>query len=197
MLKELIKLFVPLLRRELRKAKRRRGGGALTLVVVLTVAVFAIERFLHEPELPLPKPGSDLRCTPRKVADGDTVTVSCDGGRLTVRVWGIDAPESGQKPWGQASKTHLQRLLPAAGPVAVQVVDTDRYGRAVARLFADNEDLGLAMVAAGRAVVYEQYNDSASYRAAEADARRAGRGVWSEPGDQQDPAAWRKVNARR
>ena len=54
--------------------------------------------------------------------------------------------------------------------VLVKVRAKDRYGRVVANLFVDNEDLGLTMVSEGKAIVYEQYNNSQTYRNAQAQA---------------------------
>lgn len=194
MQRELLKMTQKLLRGELRKAKRRKSASVL-VVLGLGVAVFLVDYFLREPDMPLPDPGTDLVCTVREVADGDTITASCPDGKLRVRVWGIDAPETGQQPWGQDSTRYLQALLDQGDRVQVQVVDTDRYGRSVARLFIGEQDLGWQMVRDGRAVVYEQYNDSQGYRDAQSEARGARLGVWAEPGDQQDPAAWRRLNS--
>ncbi|MDX1607142.1 MAG: thermonuclease family protein, partial [Candidatus Competibacterales bacterium] len=148
MQRELLKLVQRLLRGELRKFRRRRSGGLMRIAIVigLALAVFGIDYLLREPDLPAQRPGTDLICAVREVADGDTVTLSCPGGRLRVRVWGIDAPESGQQPWGDRSRDHLRQLLQPVSEVQVQIDDTDRYGRSVARLFVDQRDIGLAMV---------------------------------------------------
>ena len=194
MQRELLKMLRKTLGSELSKRKRRKSSSVM-VVIVLSVAIFFIDRMLREPDMPLPKPGTDLSCEVREVYDGDTVTAGCEQGKLKVRVWGIDAPEKSQKPWGNDSQDHLKQLVNGK-TVLVQVTDTDRYGRSVARLFVAGQDMGLQMVRDGHAVVYEQYNDSQGYRDAQAEARRAKRGIWSQPGDQQDPAAWRRLNAR-
>ena len=194
MQRELLKMLRKVLGGELSKHKRRKSSSVI-IVIVLSVAIFFIDRLLREPDMPTPNPGTDLSCTVREVYDGDTVTASCEQGKLKVRVWGIDAPEKGQKPWGDESQEHLKQLVHGK-VVQVQVTDTDRYGRSVARLYVTGQDAGLQMVHAGRAIVYEQYNDSQGYRDAQAEARRAKLGVWSQPGDQQDPSAWRRLNAR-
>lgn len=193
--RELVKMLRKLLSGELSKRKRRKSSSII-VVVVLAVAVFGLDYFLREPDMPTPNKGSDLLCEVRKVYDGDTATVSCDQGKLKIRVWGIDAPEKKQKPWGDESQAILEEFLASGPQVQVQVVDTDRYGRSVARMFIEDHDVGLAMVRQGKAVVYEQYNDSQAYRDAQAEAQAQKLGIWSKPGDQQNPAAWRKLNPR-
>jgi endonuclease YncB( thermonuclease family) len=192
--RRLLKEIRKILRGELRKAKRRRTGSVF-VVVFLTIGVFAIDYYLQEPDAPLPDKGAQLLCEVRKISDGDTATVGCGQGKLTVRLWGIDAPETGQKPWGEESKQFLQSLLDGRR-ITVEIVDKDRYGRAVARLYTGNEDLGLTMVRNGQAVVYEQYNDSRAYYDAQSQAKSQSLGIWSQPGAHQNPAAWRKVNPR-
>lgn len=182
------------LKHELSRMKRRRGSSVF-VVVVLTIGVFAIDHYLQEADAPIPNQGAQLDCEVRKVSDGDTVTVGCEQGRMTVRVWGIDAPESGQKPWGDQSRQYLASLL-SDDSVTVEIFDEDHYGRAVAKLYANNQDAGLTMIKQGKAVVYQQYNDSQIYRDAERQAKTAKLGVWSKSGAQQAPWEWRKVNAR-
>ncbi len=140
--------------------------------------------------------GKTLDCQVEKVYDGDTVTLRCDLHQVKVRVWGIDAPEIGQAPWGQIARDALAERL---GPrVKLYIRDQDRYGRTVGQLFHAQEDIALALVQAGHVRVYEQYNDSARYRRAEQQAREAGRGIWQAPGAHQTPWTWRRTqNAER
>lgn len=196
MKRELLKLLQQLLRGELRRVRRRRGRGrAPLLVAVLTVAVFGVSQLLKEPKAPIPPRGAELSCAVNEVYDGDTVNVRCDDGLLKVRLWGIDAPEMGQKPWGAQSRDQLKALL-HSGNVKVRVMDVDRYERAVARLYHGDRDLGLDLVRQGRAIVYERYNDSSDYKTAQSQARRQKLGIWSRSGPQQNPEAWRRVNPR-
>jgi endonuclease YncB( thermonuclease family) len=143
----------------------------------------------------MPAAGTELRCALRQVYDGDTVSVNCGDGALKVRVWGIDAAEMGQKPWGNEARSQLRALMPQAD-IRIQVMDVDRYGRAVARLYRGDSDVGLALVRQGGAAAYARYNDSPLYRRAEAEARRERLGIWIRPGPQQEPWAWRRVNPR-
>jgi micrococcal nuclease len=192
--RDLLKGLQSVLRGELRQSRRRRHSSPI-IIVVLVIAVFAVGRLLEEPKAPLPAKGSELVCTVSKVYDGDTVTTRCEDGKLSIRVFGIDAPEMGQKPWGEQSRQQLQALLPKDS-VRLAVKDIDRYDRVVAQLYAGDQDLGLEMVRQGRAVVYAQYNRSPAYREAQAQAKWQRRGVWSTPGAQQTPWEWRKLNPR-
>lgn len=193
--RDLLRMFQQLLRGELSRAKRRRGSAPL-LIAVLTVAVFAIGWFLDEPAAPLPGKGMELSCLVSDVHDGDTVTASCDNGQLKVRVFGIDAPEIGQQPWGEWSRDQLRTLIPGDNRLRFQVMDKDNYGRVVARLYAGDRDLGFDMVRQGFAVVYAQYNKSRAYQEAQAQAKRESLGVWSRAGAQQEPWQWRRLNPR-
>ena len=75
---------------------------------------------------------------------------------MRVRLACVDAPETAQS-YGQSARQELQRLLPVGTPVAIQTVDTDRYGRTVAELFSEGRNINLSLVSTGHAVVYDQY----------------------------------------
>ncbi len=192
--RELLKLLQRLLQGELRKTGRRKRSAPL-LLAALIIAAFGISRLLEEPTAPLPPKGAELACRVSEVYDGDTVAASCEEGKLKVRIFGIDAPELGQKPWGKHSRDLLRNLIPQS-PVRLEVTDRDRYGRVVARLYQNNQDLGLKLVRQGGAVVYTRYNKSRYYRIAQGEAKREKLGVWSRPGAQQEPWEWRKLNPR-
>jgi len=51
--------------------------------------------------------------------------------RLTIRLACIDAPETGQAPYGAASREQLQQLLPVGSAVNLKIQTKDRYGRTV------------------------------------------------------------------
>ena len=73
-----------------------------------------------------------------RVVDGDTLRV--DG--VTYRLWGIDAPESGQPcadgwPAGQAATEHLRALI-GDRQVSCEPKTFDRYGRTVAVCHVDD-----------------------------------------------------------
>lgn len=129
------------------------------------------------------------------VGDGDTLRVSDGGRRLTIRLACIDAPETGQSPYGAASRQRLQDLAPVGSEVALRPQTTDKYGRTVAEVFRNGQNVNLQMVSDGQAFAYRKYLtacDQAAYLGAETSAERQRSGVWSVPGGIQRPWDWRK-----
>ena len=144
---------------------------------------------------PPPSPGTEIACGVDAVLDGDTVDLSCPDGRLRLRLWGIDAPERHQSPWGQRATDHLKSLVGDA-KLAVRVVETDVYNRAVGFVVDDGEDVGLRMVVDGLATVRTRYVRDQEYRDARTQARHKKLGIWSRPGLHQRPWEWRRLNPR-
>ena len=66
------------------------------------------------------------------ISDGDTIRVMHEGRAERVRLWGIDAPESGQ-PWGTRAKQFTGDLA-FGKTVTVRVREIDRYKRTVAEI---------------------------------------------------------------
>jgi endonuclease YncB( thermonuclease family) len=114
------------------------------------------------------------------IADGDTLTVLDDRhDQHRIRLFGIDAPEKGQA-FGMRSKSNLADKV-FGKTVRVQIVDVDRYGRQVGRIYLGNRFINLEQVEDGLAWRYSSYDRQGEFAAAEADARRRGRGLWSDP----------------
>jgi micrococcal nuclease len=119
------------------------------------------------------------------IGDGDTIRVRTADKNLTVRLSCIDSPEISQRPYGQASANRLKQLLPVGQAVTLQVVDTDRYGRTVAKVFTGSTSVNLALVHEGQAVVYRQYlKECPDLRdrllSAEASAKSRRLGLWAQ-----------------
>ena len=126
-----------------------------------------------------------------KVTDGDTVVVSpSDGGSFfKCRLYGIDAPEtphprfgkSGQ-PYGEEAAKELKKLI-LGQDVDIDIINTDRYGRSVCRIFKGSSDINLEMVKRGYAWAYVQYlkrPHAGEYIDAEKDARSKRLGLWKD-----------------
>lgn len=92
-----------------------------------------------------------------RVVDGDTVDLSVDVGfridlRIRTRLKGINAPEV-STPEGKAARKALQERLP---PLSFVMVETfrdpgDKYGRWLAAIRHDDEDINRWLVTTGHA----------------------------------------------
>ncbi|MBU3693457.1 MAG: thermonuclease [Rhodocyclaceae bacterium] len=132
-----------------------------------------------------------------RVVDGDTLRVVLDNGDMrTLRLKGVDAPESGQQGGPEAGEFVAARVC--AGRVAWLLHGEDRYGRSVASVEVDGEDLGLLLVRAGMAWPIRRYLEGlpadvvAAYDAAWRQARATRVGIWA--GDPEPPWQWRRTH---
>ena len=115
------------------------------------------------------------------VTDGDTLWARSDeGGKpFKIRIEGIDAPEICQAG-GQAARDALaSRVLGRA--VIVYTRRPDDYGRSVATLEMDGEDIAGWMVSQGHAWSYQFRRDGSLYRALQSQARSERRGLFANP----------------
>lgn len=126
-----------------------------------------------------------------RVSDGDSVWVRpADGGpAVKLRIKGIDAPEICQAG-GQAARKALAARI-SGRTVQLHTHGQDDYGRALATVFLDGEDLGAWMVGQGHAWAYRP--GSGDYRALQAQAQSAGRGLFAHRNALQ-PRIFRKHN---
>lgn len=123
-----------------------------------------------------------------KVVDGDTLVL--DGKRI--RLVGIDAPELRQvcqrdnQPWpcGKGARDHLDALIGDA-KTTCDAGGSDRYGRLLAVCSSGGRDLNAAMVGAGYAVAF------GDYEAEQAAARAKRLGIWA--GTFDAPRTWRRT----
>ena len=130
------------------------------------------------------------------VHDGDTIRVVADGHEIKIRLYGIDAPESAQA-YSRIS-THGLKMLLAGRKINIDAVDTDRYGRTVAIVYADGATVNEAMVANGLAWVFPKYcrkSFCSAWHAAENRAKTDQRGLWQDPAP-LPPWEWRRARRR-
>ncbi len=116
-----------------------------------------------------------------RVSDGDTLTLrDARGDEWRVRLHGIDSPEKEQE-FGQKAGAELARLVKNRN-VRVAVQDIDKFGRVVGRVYLGEKDVNVEMVRLGLAWHYAAFApDDSGLAAAEAEARRERRGIWSKP----------------
>ena len=146
-------------------------------VVALLLAALAVS---HSAAAPFTFHGKVIA-----LADGDTLRVlTADKRQYIIRLNGIDAPEVGQA-FGQVSKRHLSDLV-FGKEVEVSGSKIDRYGRYVGTVLVDGSDANLEQLRAGLAWYYRDYGGDVPadkrgiYEGAEAEARAAKRGLWSD-----------------
>jgi endonuclease YncB( thermonuclease family) len=155
------------------------GAGPLWLAIVILTAALAVHAWQRAILAPPSELRADILGTAR-IIDGDTIDIA--GTRI--RLAGIDAPESdqtctdaGNRVWrcGRAATQVLVEHL-AQRPLKCQASGLDRYRRVLAVCaLPDGSDVNAWMVRQGWALAYY----SAAYRAEEADARAAKRGIWA------------------
>lgn len=134
------------------------------------------------------------------VDDGDSfVARKRDGAKIRVRIAGIDAPEKSQ-PWAAVARQRLRGLL-VGREIRIKPLKTDPWGRYVALVEVDGEDLALAMIQDGLAWHFARYDRDLPpplrprYAQAEAQARERRAGLWQAP-DPEPPWDFRKRNPR-
>lgn len=114
------------------------------------------------------------------VHDGDTLTLLVNGNeQVKVRFYGIDAPESHQA-FGTQAKKRLSELV-FGKDVTVTVMDKDRYGRTVGKVYVGDTYANLELVKAGMAWHYVEYarNDTDLAKAQD-EAKAAHVGLWQD-----------------
>ena len=115
-----------------------------------------------------------------KVKDGDTIVVLYKKDiQVNIRINGIDAPELKQ-PYGMDAERYAKSLV---YDKAVTVRDTgmDRYGRTMAWItLPDGRDFSEAMLSAGYAWHYSQYDHSRKLADLEQAAQDAQIGLWAD-----------------
>jgi micrococcal nuclease len=115
------------------------------------------------------------------VVDGDTVDVQpVDGSpRRRLRLEGIDAPEICQDGGVEARLALARGVLMRF--VDYQIRRDDDYGRGLARVWLEGEDIAARLVFDGHAWSYRYQRGQGPYITQEMAARAAGRGVFAQP----------------
>jgi len=117
------------------------------------------------------------------VSDGDR--------QRDLRIAEIDTPERGQ-PWGKRATQALARLVEGK-PLRVELIETDRYGREISKLWADGVCVACELLRGGHAWAYRKYLRNPDFLALERSAREARLGLWGQPSDTfVPPWEWRQ-----
>lgn len=124
-----------------------------------------------------------LLCLVVAIHDGDTLTTRCGTPgawqQVRVRIAAIDAPESRQA-FGQRARQNLARLC-FRQQARLYRLGHDHYGRTLAHVRCQGQDVATAQVRAGLAWVYApQARQYPALVALEQQARASRSGLWSQ-----------------
>lgn len=128
----------------------------------------------------------------KKIIDGDTLDINGPDGEARVRLYGIDAPEIGQR-YGQDAKNFLE-VTAKSEDLQIDTMTQDHYGRVVGVLYIDGRNINREMVKAGAAWVYRPFCRAEfcpEWVGLESDARINRRGLWYDQSP-VPPWEWRR-----
>lgn len=142
---------------------------------------------------PVEAPEGCVSCRVVRVVDGDTIKVEWGGEVVSVRYIGIDTPETVHpnkptQPFGPEASAFNKEILDSGEVLlSFDLEERDHFGRLLAYVYTVYENrrvfVNLELVRAGLARAKE-YPPNVTYaelfRNAEAQAREAGLGIWSE-----------------
>lgn len=151
-----------------------------------------------------------------RVTDGDTIKYTLDGldtHLMKGRLWGIDAFESAQKPWGDISKKKLMQLLKIdethlgdqCNTCLIKFIKKDKYDRnliQIKKYKIDEVTINEKMLMSGWAIVYI-FNDwigseKSRWKKMQEMAQISKKGIWKYSKKYwQIPARFRKSTLSR
>ena len=123
-----------------------------------------------------------------KVIDGDTITVDAGGKKETVRLIGVDAPETGAKKecFSKEAEESVKNIL---SDVSIELEedesqnDRDKYGRLLRYIILkDGSNFNKTLIREGSAREYTYktaYKYQKEFKNAENEARKAKKGLWN------------------
>lgn len=140
-----------------------------------------------------------------KVLDGDTIIISRGDKELKVRLAFIDAPEIKQRsfytnnPIGKMSQSFLENIILGKN-ISLKTYGKGKYGRTLAEIYYQDENINLLMVEEGMALLYKfaPYPTNmhrAEFHSANHRASISRRGLWREFGFYR-PDIYRRVSKK-
>ncbi len=142
------------------------AGGERSLTELVELGFQVVKRLSGR----TPAHGVEVSSDQVRVVDGDTLAL----GEERIRLFGVDAPELRQTcqtrqgrdvPCGEMARQQLERLVRGSPSLGCDMVDRDRYGRAVGRCTRnDGVEVNRAMVRQGWALPYVEYGGDAYAR---------------------------------
>ena len=166
----------------------------LAAFVTMAIALFAVIFDVPMPSGVFVEDEAASDGTVVRVVDGDTLVVMENGEEVTVRIIGINTPETvdPRRPvecFGEEASRAAKAMLTGEGVTLISDSTqgaVDKYGRALRYVaLMDGTDVGLALISSGYAYEYTYdvpYARQSVYQAAEDVARTGGVGLWGEGG---------------
>lgn len=134
-------------------------------------------------------PSDPVTVVPMWIHDGDTFRATViDRAVVDCRIYGIDAPELNQS-WGKAVRAVLVEMIHQRKTSVA--IHSQSYNRFVVSVSVEGRDVALELLKMGLAWYTPQYAKIPEYAAAEAEAKAARRGLWSEKSP-VPPWKWRE-----
>ncbi len=166
----------------------RKTAEFVSLVVVVAIMVASNKGWINLPSTSSPNANGQYKVT--RFIDGDTIAVDMDGKDETVRMIGIDTPET-HKPdtpvqcYGPAAAAYVKNLI---GNTKVRLEadpqnqNRDRYNRLLRYVYLDDGRLvEKVLISNGYGFAYTRFpfTKKAEFVAAENDAKNKSVGLWS------------------
>lgn len=172
-----------------------------TMSLLLTVVIIVLSHYFPSSSAPASSsvspvptavlPAQGQEDTVVKVVDGDTIQVLHEGKKETVRLIGINTPETvdPRKPvecFGKEASEKMKALVAGKSITLVNdptQADKDKYGRLLRYVFLqDNTFVNKAMIAEGYAYEYTYetpYQYQTAFKTAQQEAQNAEKGLWN------------------
>jgi len=182
---------------------RRRFHSLYRAITILAAVILFCTLAVSSPAATVAAPPGE-RVLVTDVVDGDTIKVLRGRQQVTVRLIGVDTPETGRPDtpvqfYGPEAAHFTRRsLLEKRVRLAFETTNrpggsTDKYERILAYVFTDDEkNFNLELIRQGFAKVFTKYpfQYQAEFIRAERAARKAGRGLWNDEhrAEWSDPA---------
>lgn len=153
----------------------------LFVILVFALLIVFVQNFIAS--------NSSFEAKVFQVIDGDTIEVRAGKKNETIRLFGIDAPESKQA-FGKEARNFLAKMTQDK---MVQIIykDKDKYNRIVGIVKLKGSDINKIMVRSGYAWAYVYYSDM--YANEQKQAQKEKLGLWRDK-NPIEPYKWRKQN---
>lgn len=178
-------------------------GKIISLIILLVLGLKLINKDQSNTDKANPEPsksasldqtkiGGEINSLVTRVIDGDTIEVNLNGQLKTIRLLGLDTPESvdPRQPvecFGKEASNKTKSLV--EGKIVRLEADQtqaniDKYGRLLRYVFLfDGTNVNKLLIAEGYAFEYTYetpYKYQADFKAAEKEARELKKGLWAD-----------------